>query len=323
MHTSTALAALMLPEGLSDRRDARTYARAMLLAGSPSSSGAKALISTIIDTIIVPARQGTVQLRPSMILRYREALGPFLADLFYSLKAGRWSKLRTNNGEMATYPGKATAFEAMRGAMGADGLLEELPGFFRDEERFGTDYQIAAMTSFRPTPKLIQMAEAHGVTLANLAAHFTVGKAPPPAPCDTIEARSSKATKGARAEPLPIDPEDLTARAITTEMDRLNAYLMEDGRIGGITFAGLRRIYSNADKPGFAWQWGGRFYPMPRGDNYILMSDGGGHGAGGRARAAVLRIDGEDVVEVDLSARAPNDPPRPARPAFRCHPGDL
>jgi hypothetical protein len=302
MHTTTALTALMADEGRPARRDARTYSLAMLLTGGPRSPEAEALISTIIDTVIVPSRQGTVQLRPSMRLRYREALGPFLADLFYALKLGRWSKLRTNHGDMALYPGKETAFEAMRAAMGATGLLEELPGFFREEERFGIDYQIAAMTSFRPTPKLVQMAEGHGVTLGNLSAHFMAGKAPAPPPCDVVEARSAKATKGARTERLPIDPEDLQASAITTAMERLNAFLMEDGRIEGITFAGLRRIYSNADRPGFAWQWGGRFYSMPRGNAYEGMSDGGGDGAGGRARAAVLRIDGEDVVEVDLSA---------------------
>jgi hypothetical protein len=292
----------MLPEALSDRRDARTYARAMLLAGTACSEAAEALIFTITDSVIVPSRQGTVQLRPSMLLRYREALGPFLADLLYALKAGRWSKLRTNNSELATYPGKATAFEAMRGAMGAASLLEELPGFFREEERFGVDYQQAAMTSFRPTPKLLQLAEDHGVTLDQLPAHFAAGKAPPPASCDVVEARSAKTIKGARTERLPIAPEDSKALAIGTGMERLNAYLMEDGRIEGITFAGLRRIYSNADQPGFAWQWGGRFYSMPRGDAYESMSDGGGHGAGGRARAAVLRIDGEEVAEVDLGA---------------------
>jgi hypothetical protein len=263
----------------------------MLLTGSASSPAAEALITTIIDTIIVPSRQGTVQLRPSMLLNYRSALGPFLADLFYTLRAGSWSKLRTNHAATATYPGKETAFAAMRDAMGASGLLEELPGHFRSEERFGVDHAIAAMTSFRPTPKLVRMAEGHGVKLA-----------PPPAPCDVVEARASRAMKGARTERLHIAPEDLTARAIVTAMGHLNAHLLKDGRIKGITFAGIRRIFSDADQPGFAWQWGGRFYSMSNADRYESMSDGGDDGAGRRARAAVLRIDGEEVVEVDLSA---------------------
>jgi hypothetical protein len=298
MHAYTPLEAL----ALTDRRDARTFARSMLLAGGPKSPEADGLISTIIATVIIPHREGRVQARPSMLRRYQEALGPFLADLFHGNRAGRWSKLRTNNGVIDTYPGRATAFGAMRAAMVAGGLLEELPGFFREEETFGQSYQQAAMTSFRPTPHLLQMAEGHGVTVGNLPAHFTVGSIKPPRSCDVVEARAAKAAKGDRPAPLPIDPADPTASALIARMEGLNAFLMAPGRVEGIVFAGLRRLFSQADKPGFRWQWGGRFYSMPRGDAYESMSDGGEDGAGRRARAALLRIDGEEVEEVDLSA---------------------
>jgi hypothetical protein len=303
MHASTPLATLSSPEALSDRRDARTFARSMLLAGGPKSPEAEAFVSSIIDTVITPYMSSRVQARPTMLLRYQQALGPFLSDLLHGIRAGRWSKLRTNNSELATYPGRATAFSAMRDSMGAAGLLEELPGFYREEEVFGQSYQQAAMTSFRPTLRLVEMAEERGVTLGNLSAHFAVGSASPPAACDVIEARARKVTKASRAVQVPVNPQDPKASVLTASMEGLNAYLMAPGRIEGIVFAGLRRLFSHADQPGFAWQWGGRFHSMPRGDAYETMSDGGGEGGRGRrTRAAILRIDGEEVEEVDLSA---------------------
>ena len=61
MHAHTPLADMMLPERVSDRRDARTFARSMLLAGDPRSPQADALITTIINHVIVPFRGRKVQ----------------------------------------------------------------------------------------------------------------------------------------------------------------------------------------------------------------------------------------------------------------------
>jgi hypothetical protein len=311
MHVLTPLADMMLSEHVSDRRDARTFARSMLLAGGPQSPQAEAIITTIINHVIIPFRGLAVQVRPTMQRRYKEALGPFLADLLHAQAIGRWSKLRTATSELRQYPGTPTAFKAMRDAMGSQGLLEELPGFRDRSDEGGESYAQApsAPTSFRPTARLLRMAEEQGVTMSNLAAHFGPGKATPPATCDMIEARAMKtgptpqARRAEKVRRVPIDPTDLKAFALVADMRDLNAFLMEDGRIEGIAFAGLRRLYSNADQPGFSWQWGGRFYSMPCGDAYESLSDGSkSAGAGRTARKAVLRIDGEQVEEVDLSA---------------------
>ncbi|OYY78971.1 MAG: hypothetical protein B7Y43_03595 [Sphingomonas sp. 28-62-20] len=311
MHVLMSLGEMMLPERVSDRRDARTFARSMLLSGGPKSPQAEAFITTIINHVIVPARGRKVQARPTMQRRYREALGPFLADLLHARAVGRWSKLRTADVALRKYPGTPTAFKALRDAMGGQGLLEELKGF-RYPQAEGDESFVqppSAPTSFRPTARLLQMAEEHGVTISNLAAHFSRGKAPPPTTCDVIEARAMKksltpqARRAEKVQRVPIDPTDRTASALATEMQGLNAFLMEDGRIEGIAFAGLRRLYSKADQPGFAWQWGGRFYSMPRADAYESLSDSGkDSGAGRRARKATLRINSEEVEEVDLSA---------------------
>lgn len=295
MHAHTPMSALEGPERKPARRDARTFSRSMVLSAAAKSPEAQALMTTSIDTTIAPHRAARGQLRPSMLPRYRQALGPFLGDLLAGARVDKWSKLRTNTQAIAGYPGGPTAFKAMRGAMGADGLLEELPGYYRKEGVSDDDDPRWVMTSFRPTPQLIAMAERHGVVMRGLGNHFKVPKGPVAA-VNVVEARAAKAAKGDRAKRFPVDPEDPTALTITGRMERLNAYLMEDGRIDGIVFAGLRRVFSNADQPGFRWQWGGRFYSMPCADAYENM-DGGA-----ASRIAAIRIDGEEVAEVDISA---------------------
>jgi hypothetical protein len=79
-------------------------------------------------------------------------------------------------------------------------------------------------------------------------------------------------------------------------MRRLNAFLLEPGRIEGITFAGLRRSFNNADHPDFAYQWHGRYYSLPQGDLYEHME------GGKTTRQRLIKIDGEPAVEVDISA---------------------
>ena len=296
MHGSTPMDALGQPDAVADRRDARTYGKTMLLMGAPTSPEASALVSAVVAHVICPfkARQG--QLRTSSVRKYHEITGPFLTDLLDAARADRWSKLVTNTNALPSYPGGAEAFRTMRAAMGEAGLLEEMGGYIRPVNRFGEIVTRTEPTSFRPSAKLLGMLEEHGVRLADFEAHFRLSKAKKPGAAHVLEARSSKASKKDKPKLLPIDPQDPRAAEIMADLERLNGFLLEDGRITGIAFAGLRRIFSEADRPDFAWQWHGRFYSMPGADRYENME------GRSEARARVIRIDGKEVAEVDISA---------------------
>lgn len=282
--------------GRAERRDARTFARSMLLSGGPSSKEAHSLIQAIVHDVIASYKASRGQCRPSMMPKYRKALEPFLADLFGAAAVGKWSKLATNTEALQRLPGGATAFKAMRLAMASEGLLEELPGYIRHYEMFGHLQTRSSRTCFRPTGSLLALARRHGVSLEDVGSHFTPGKAPPPAPSAVLEVRAAKLSKKDRPRLLPIDLENPQAAAIMASTQHLNAFLMEPGRIEGIAFAGLRRVFSNGDLPGFDWQWHGRFYSMPGADAYENME------GGTAARSAAIRIDGSKTTEVDFSA---------------------
>lgn len=306
MHLNTPLPDLLAEGREADRRDARTQSLAMLLAGTACTPEAAKLVSTIVDEVIVPYRQTQGQVRPSMVTQYREITQAFLADLLYAAAQGRWSTLSTDSGHLGTVPGGRTAFGTMRSALGAAGLLEELPGFFGTYEQFGHKRSKGHRTCFRPTEKLRAMATDLGIQLSDLEAirsvrrvasapPFTVRPSGPPAAAEVLQliAKKEPSDKPTR---LPVPYDDVQAIQIITAMTSLNAFLLEDGRIGGITFGGLRRSFNNADQPGFAYQWHGRFYSMPKADRYENLE------GGKTTRQQLVVIDGKPAREVDISA---------------------
>ena len=77
---------------------------------------------------------------------------------------------------------------------------------------------------------------------------------------------------------------------MATEIKAINAYLNRQRYEGGI-FSGLRRVFNEADAPGFNWDRGGRLYAV--GGELQMMKK--------RDRLA-MRINGEPVVELDVNA---------------------
>jgi hypothetical protein len=95
------------------------------------------------------------------------------------------------------------------------------------------------------------------------------------------------------APALEIAPDDQRAAELLQGVMALNAYL-DRHTIGGVSFPGLRRIFNDGDQPGLKWRRGGRYFSVPGGEAYELMS--------GDERRSELTFDGEPVGEVDLAA---------------------
>lgn len=278
-----------------DRDHARTFARSMLLKGHAVSDEAQDLVTHLIQAFLAPAKAAQGQLRPSTVANYRKALEAFLADLLRAPQADKWSMLATNTNAVRAYPGGEVAFKDMRKALQDAGLIEALRGYSKVVPMFGQEKRRSHRTCLRPTSTLLGIVETFGVGLDDLPRHFALKTSEAPARAAVLEARAEK-VKNKPPRCLPVDEKDPKAAAIIADLERLNAYLMAHGRIEGIVFAGLRRIFSNADLPGFNWQWLGRYYSMPGADRYENMR------GGSTARAKVIKIDGEAVTEVDFSA---------------------
>lgn len=296
MHLYTPLSELNREGNEEGRGNARTFSRAMLLKGSPKSPEAIALVDWMVEEVIIPHRRTKGQCRPTMIDKYRAITRAFLADLFRAASEGRWSKLSTDNGHLAAVPGGRSAFGTMREALGASGYLEELRGYFMWEEHFGVREKVTHRTSFRPTLKLLSDAEGRGVGLEDFSRHFVRSEIVVSSPQDCLRLVATKPKEGLPGKRLPFPDDDPKADAIVAQMVRLNAFLLEEGRIEGIAFAGLRRSFNDADKPDFSYQWHGRYYSMPEADHYERLK------GGCETRQRIIVIDGKAAREVDVSA---------------------
>ena len=197
---------------------------------------------------------------------------------------------------MGKAPGGRSALLAVQEALIASGHLERLRGFGSPKEnKMGSKRgQAWANTCFRPTAALLNQLEDCGITPANLGDHMAPSRQKDLKAADMLEVRAAKVGDEAKGKPLPVDLQDPKVATIIERMERLNAFLLEEGRVDGISFGGLRRIFSNGDEPDFSWDAQGRLYPLPTWEEYGNQPS--------EVRAAYIRLDGEETAEVDISA---------------------
>jgi hypothetical protein len=204
-------------------------------------------------------------------------------------------------------------FTALKDAMVSAGLLVFEPGrphwiSFRSLETGGAG-DVAQSSGwagrFRLTAKAVEEAEAAGVVLNGWADHWS-----PPAPlqlaaatlvpsAQLVELRAAKERRGAskpKGLNLTFDMDAAVLQPIVADLKEHNA-LMQSLGVAGVDFVGLRRILNDGDRPGFAWNRGGRFYSLRTpgmAETYETLA--------GEERRRRIRIAGESVAEADMTA---------------------
>ena len=282
----------------SDKFEVREHSRGMPLKGGPKSQASMDLIDHLHVAVLIPHREGRgTQTRPTALAAYKTALGALLPDLLTAARSGRWGAKSTSNKALGSAPGGQSAHKDVRKALEAAGLLEVLPGYGGVEKRFGKEHKFGALTCFRPTAALVNIAAEFGIRLHDLHDHFTLSRQSWVEPADVVEKRvmaTLKDGKKVAGQRMAIDLEDPKTSQIIDRMVRLNTFLLEEGRVEGIAFGGLRRVFTNGNQPGFDWQWHGRFYSLRGWEAYEMKEK--------VTRRAYILLDGEAVDEVDISA---------------------
>lgn len=271
-----------------DRRRVSDDARIMGLKGRAVSPEARQLVDAVANSFLLPVRPTS---RPKLIA----ALEATVADLLVASRAGQWTRRSLMAQSFTKEAVTRRMFEKVREGLGQAQLMEVIPGNYERDALIPSGRQ----TLFRPTQALIDFAAAHGVTLDTLPDHFSIERPNSPASKDLLVLRATKPPKvdgrRSKAPEMGIASGGREALRLMAELEELNAYLASVS-IDGFAFSGLRRIFNNGDQAGFAWQWGGRFYSVPGGDDYMRWK------GGKAARADAIRLQGEKVGEVDLSA---------------------
>ena len=278
----------------------------MALLGGPLSAEATDFVDALMAEVVEPAI--TTQKRASSQRKRRVAVGALLADLFdlqRNLGDGKPPRVGAHGMSAGSFRQDELGFaydtfSAALGTLEAAGLVERITGQARWQVHFGKVMNVGGVqTKFRPTRSLIARAEASSVQVDAWQDHWCrvrPGAVASQASSPLLILRAEKVREKGKAKEaldLPFDPMDEIPKRRMEEVSALNDFLAAQD-IGGLVFPGLCRIFSNGDRPGFAWDQGGRFYSRRGGHRYEHW--------GAAKRCADIKLNGEAVGEVDISA---------------------
>lgn len=264
----------------------------MPLLGGPKSPAAEAAVEALFQEVVRPRMEGKQQ-RPSSLKKAWDALGALLSDLC------RY-RLHMRDGKHGVAPKDfpaaelgfgRTAFMLVKDALSDAGLIRLKNGWNFTGEGF--DGAIAryggSVTIFRLASSLV---ERLGDLCGPEARQHWFHGSPKVRPTESLlSLRSRKDASGVATE-LPYSVSEPGVANLIRRLEELNAFLL--GRVEGVAFGGLRRVYNDGDLPQKRWRRGGRYYSRKGAERYELMGEFG--------RVETILLDGEIVGEVDVRA---------------------
>ena len=287
----------MKPE---DRGDYLAGGVPATLSRTTDTTEARGLVGALWDSLEAHHLQSgrwKYQRGPAAQERVLRALAGFVGDLLAAPGAGRWGGLiwqSTHNKTFSGGPVSGDLFRDLAAFLVETELVEHFPGY-RTRKDYGHGFvaDSGQAARFRATPKLLALAEQHGVVPGFAEDHF-VRPPLPPLPKDTplvVLMPASVRREGAkfRGEPMPI-PDTNEVRRITAQLATIRDFV-QGVTIEGGEHRGFVRQFEEGDQPGFAWDRGGRLYSV--GGGYQQLK-------GDQRRA--MRLNGEPVVEIDIRA---------------------
>jgi hypothetical protein len=164
------------PKTPKEQREALGYAPSATLRATPAGPQAGALMRDLLKRYPRPQpSKGKPYARRKTLVRYANAGGAFIADLLIAAANKRsegWLKCSLNKSEYTGQYVKWTTFDSLRKAWLEAGLVEHKPGY-PGMLAFGNPGPARGkLTRYRATPKLLGIAEEHGITPANVLEHF-------------------------------------------------------------------------------------------------------------------------------------------------------
>lgn len=273
------------PKTPKEEREALSYAPLATLRATPADAQAGALMADLAKRYSRPqAAKGNAYARGRTLPRYTRAVGAFIADLLVAAANKRsegWLRCSHDKSEYTGQYVKWATFDGVRKAWLEAGLIEHKPGY-PGALAFGNPGPTAGkLTRYRATPKLLEIAEAHGITPANVLEHFRIEFV---MPSELI--RLTKPSK-----PTPNTPKVAKLRSDVAE---LNAFFAKQTLTPPtIKHLGWIRMFHGYTE-GFRWDKGGRLYSQPQGPAcYQNQSE---------AARLRMRINDERVIEIDFSS---------------------
>lgn len=266
-------------------RDASTVT--MYLTARPKSAICIAAIGKLAASIIT--LKGS---RQKASKQYHDALGTIVADL---VKASSYAVPRPcyrplGQRDFTGKAGKGIGYEPFTRALNdleKSGFVNVVRGdrAFRDREGF--------VTRIFVTPKLTDYLAVQGIAVCERFKHFSYRKHAEDEPPIKLRASSSrKKGKKVHGSKMTVDYKHPLIPIYAEQIKRLNAFIGKQVITGpeeaDLDDIALCRVFNCGDEPGHDYRKGGRAYAQ-----YQNIES---------AKRSEIRINGEEVVEVDISA---------------------
>jgi hypothetical protein len=219
--------------------------------------------------------------------QFRKVLNSLLwliADLLAAIARNRsegWVRCSHNKSE---YTGKYVSwpmFNGVRTAWLEAGLIEHKPGYPGMLAMGNPGPNVGKLTRYRAKPSLLKIAAGHGITPANVLEHFKFEFV---MPSELIQL----------TKPSAATPNTPMVAKLRSDVAELNAFFVKQTlEPTTIKHLGWIRLFHGYTE-GYRWKKGGRLYSQPQGPScYQSLPE---------AERAKMRINGEGVVEIDISS---------------------
>ncbi|MCK1332822.1 MULTISPECIES: hypothetical protein [unclassified Bradyrhizobium] len=279
------------PKTPREEREPLNSAPFATLGATPISDNAFRLMGELANRYPRPqATNGKTYARKKTLVHYAHAGGALIAELLAAIAADRSEGWIRCSRRKSDYTGRKDVSWAMFDSVSKAWLEAELV-----EEKKGYPGMLAMgnpgptsgkLTRYRATPKLLEIAAAHDITPANVLEHFKFEFS---MPSELIQL----------SQPSELTPNTERVAKLREQIAELNAFsakhtLTHPTRT--IQHLGWVRMFHGYTE-GFKWDKGGRLYSKPQGVAcYQSLS------ASKMPNRQDLRIDGERVVELDISS---------------------
>src|SRR6185437_2526600 len=273
------------PKTRKEEREALGHAPLATLKATPATEQAAGLMRDLAERYSRPqSSKGKAYARGKTLERYANAAGAFIADLLIAAANKRsegWLRCSLNKSDRSGQYVKSATFDSLRKAWLEAGLVEHKPGYPGSFAFGNPGPTVGKLTRYRATPKLLGIADEHGVTPVNVLEHFSIEFK---MPSELIQL----------SKPFKATPNTPKVNKLRSDVSELNAFFSKQSLAPPtIKHVGWIRMFHGYTN-GFRWNKGGRLYSQPQGPAcYQNQSE---------AARQKMRINNEPVVEIDLSS---------------------
>jgi hypothetical protein len=265
-----------------------------------ATDNSRALIDEVlrrIATVETRKRQRVAKAKVALRLAVERFVGDLLAALAKAqhsnaVTVAGWVRRSVSPNSFSGGPVAFRNFDAIRTALVALGLVEEVPGVVQFRKAFGKSFvQRRYETRWRATTQLAELAATRGVSLNDIAIHFV-----PERPRHPLVLKGTSTWLGGykiTGRRMKIDYTDETVKALERMIIDLDTFIAQFDIRGGTHHSYIRE-FNCGDHPSFAWNFGGRLYSVGAESYQQLKS----------AERLKMMIDRQPVCELDIRASA-------------------